>query len=132
MAVSSTSSCELVPVLKFCNPTLKVSLLALCSSYSKLAPIDSQSTDSADVGSVASRVAINPVGASGKVAFVWMAVAEERSAFFMAMSKDQYYKNIDARIKVFQDFGDRYSDSPFASFASKRVAELKEEKFRSQ
>lgn len=51
------------------------------------------------------------------------------SAFFMAMSKDQYYKDIDARIKVFEDFGKNYSDSPFASFASRRVAELKEEKF---
>ncbi len=52
--------------------------------------------------------------------------------FFMAMSKDQYYEDIDARIKVFEDLGKKYKDSPFAQIASNRIKELKEEKFKEQ
>lgn len=54
------------------------------------------------------------------------------SDFFMAMSKDQYYEDIDARIKVFSDLEEKYSDSPFATFASRRLEELREEKFNTQ
>ncbi|WP_115461069.1 tetratricopeptide repeat protein [Winogradskyella aurantiaca] len=54
------------------------------------------------------------------------------SDFFMAMSKDQYYEDIDARIKVFKDLESKYSDSPFATFASRRLEELREEKFNTQ
>jgi len=50
--------------------------------------------------------------------------------FFMAMSKDQYYKDIDARIKVFKELKDKYAESPMAAFADRRLAELKEEKFQ--
>jgi tetratricopeptide (TPR) repeat protein len=50
--------------------------------------------------------------------------------FFMAMSKDQYYKDIDARIKVFEDLKKKYGDSPLAAFAERRLIELKEEKFQ--
>jgi tetratricopeptide (TPR) repeat protein len=48
------------------------------------------------------------------------------SAFFMVMTKDQYYEDIDARIKAFQDFEKKHGDSPFATFAKRRVAELKD------
>ncbi|MEM1003418.1 MAG: tetratricopeptide repeat protein [Bacteroidota bacterium] len=52
--------------------------------------------------------------------------------FFMAMSKDKYYKDIDARIQVFEDLKKKYDDSPLSQIAERRLAELKQEKFNSQ
>lgn len=51
------------------------------------------------------------------------------SAFFIVTTKDHYYADIDSKIKVYQDFIDSYSNSPFLSFAKRRLVELKNEKF---
>jgi len=51
------------------------------------------------------------------------------SAFFIVTTKDHYYADIDSKIKVYQDFIVNYSNSPFLSFAKRRLAELKQEKF---
>ena len=51
------------------------------------------------------------------------------SAFFIVTTKDHYYADIDSKIKAYQDFIDDYSNSPFLSFAKRRLSELKEEKF---
>lgn len=51
------------------------------------------------------------------------------SAFFIVSTKDRYYADIDSKIKVYQDFIENYSNSPFLSFAKRRLSELKEEKF---
>lgn len=51
------------------------------------------------------------------------------SDFYMAMAKDQYYKDIDARIQVFEDLRAKYKDTPYSKIAGMRIKELKEEKF---
>ncbi|WP_456441898.1 tetratricopeptide repeat protein [Psychroserpens sp.] len=51
------------------------------------------------------------------------------SAFFIVTTKDHYYADIDSKIKAYEEFIDRYSKSPFLSFAERRLVELKQEKF---
>ncbi|WP_299225558.1 tetratricopeptide repeat protein [uncultured Psychroserpens sp.] len=51
------------------------------------------------------------------------------AAFFIVATKDSYYSDIDAKIKVYETFIKTYSNSPFESFAKSRLTELKEEKF---
>lgn len=51
------------------------------------------------------------------------------SAFFIVTTKDHYYADIDSKIKVYEDFIERYPNSPFKNFAKHRLSELKNEKF---
>jgi tetratricopeptide (TPR) repeat protein len=54
---------------------------------------------------------------------------ENQSAqFFLVLSLDKYYKDIDARIKLFENFKEKFPKSPFISFAERKLTELKEEK----
>ena len=52
-----------------------------------------------------------------------------RTAFFIITTKDAYYKDIDTKIKLYKDFKEKYGDSFYAKYASRRLTELKEEKF---
>ena len=55
--------------------------------------------------------------------------AENQSAqFFLVLTLDKYYKDINARIKLFEDFKKKFPKSYFRSIADKKLVELKEEK----
>jgi tetratricopeptide (TPR) repeat protein len=51
------------------------------------------------------------------------------SAFFIVSTKDKYYSDIDAKIKLYEDFKKKYPESPYVRFAELRIKELKEEEF---
>ncbi|WP_053976214.1 tetratricopeptide repeat protein [Mangrovimonas xylaniphaga] len=53
------------------------------------------------------------------------------AAFFLVISKDKYYADYDAKVKVYNDFKVKYPNSPFTKIADRRLQELKEEKFLS-
>jgi len=54
---------------------------------------------------------------------------ENQSAqFFLVLTLDKYYKDIDARIKLFEDFKKKFPKSYFNQLANKKIEELKEEK----
>lgn len=52
----------------------------------------------------------------------------DRAHFFLVLTLDKYYKDIDARIKLFEDFKKKFPKSLFSSVATKKLSELKEEK----
>lgn len=52
-----------------------------------------------------------------------------RSEFFLITTKDKYYEDIDAKIKLYEDFKAKYSESIYVRFADERITELKKEKF---
>jgi len=52
-----------------------------------------------------------------------------QAQFFLVYTKDRYYKDIDTKIKLYENFLDKYPKSMFKGVAEKRIAELKEEKF---
>lgn len=51
------------------------------------------------------------------------------SEFYIISTKDKYYADVDTKIKMYEDFRDKYPDTFYSKFASKRITELKEEKF---
>lgn len=51
------------------------------------------------------------------------------AAFFLVYTKDDFYKDIDTRIKLYEDFMAKYPESPFSYKVKSRLAELKQEKF---
>jgi len=51
------------------------------------------------------------------------------SEFYIISTKDSYYADDDAKIKIYEDFRDKYPDTFYSKFASRRIKELKEEKF---
>lgn len=53
----------------------------------------------------------------------------ENAHFFLAMTKDKYYKDIDTKIKAFENFKKKFPKSMFNRMADRRLKELKEEKF---
>ncbi|RSK41868.1 tetratricopeptide repeat protein [Mangrovimonas spongiae] len=53
--------------------------------------------------------------------------------FFMLLSKERYYADIDAKIKLYEDFIKRFpNEKNFVRIANRRLQELKEEKFMSE
>lgn len=56
----------------------------------------------------------------------------EYAQFFLIYTKDRYYKDIDTRIKLFENFISKYPKSMFKGVAEKRISELKEEQFLKQ
>lgn len=54
------------------------------------------------------------------------------SEFFLIRTKDEFYADLDAKIKLYEDYLKRKEESPFKIFAKKRLKELKEEKFIQQ
>ena len=51
------------------------------------------------------------------------------SEFYIISTKDKYYADIDIKIKMYEDFRDKYPDTFYSKFASRRITALKEEKF---
>ena len=52
----------------------------------------------------------------------------QSAQFFLVLSLDKFYKDIDARIKLFEKYKEKFPKSPFITFADRKLAELKEEK----
>lgn len=53
----------------------------------------------------------------------------ERAHFLSIYVKDQYYEDIDARIKLFENFNNRFPQSKFKTLVNHKIDELKKEKF---
>jgi len=53
----------------------------------------------------------------------------DSAAFFEVTSKDKYYKDFDAKIKLYENFKIKYPKSFYILVADRRLAQLKEEKF---
>ncbi|MDN3491264.1 tetratricopeptide repeat protein [Winogradskyella bathintestinalis] len=51
------------------------------------------------------------------------------SEFFMLRTKDEFYANVNHKIKLYENFVERHAKSYFTGFAQRRLKELKEEKF---
>jgi tetratricopeptide (TPR) repeat protein len=51
------------------------------------------------------------------------------SEFYILSTKDKYYADVDSKIKLYEDFRDKYPETFYAKFVSRRIKELKEEKF---
>lgn len=49
--------------------------------------------------------------------------------FFLVRTKDEYYKDLDSKIKLYEDFKRKHPESPFIKFTGYRLEELKKEKF---
>jgi len=52
--------------------------------------------------------------------------------FFLIRTKDEFYADVDTKIKMYQDYIKKKDKSPFMLFAQKRLKELKQEKFLEQ
>ncbi|TXE19375.1 tetratricopeptide repeat protein [Psychroserpens burtonensis] len=51
------------------------------------------------------------------------------SEFYIVSTKDKYYLDIETKIKLYEDFRDKYPNTVYSKFASQRIIALKEEKF---
>lgn len=51
------------------------------------------------------------------------------SAFFILRTKDEFYADLDSKIRLYEYFIKKQEKSPFVIFAQKRLKELKQEKF---
>lgn len=51
------------------------------------------------------------------------------AAFFLLYTKDEYYKNVDAKIKLYEGFIMKYPNNTFLYKAKSRLSELIQEKF---
>ncbi|WP_298898376.1 tetratricopeptide repeat protein [uncultured Psychroserpens sp.] len=52
-----------------------------------------------------------------------------RTEFFIVTTKDAYFEDIDSKIKLYEGFKKKYPESFYARYATRRISELKEEKF---
>ena len=55
--------------------------------------------------------------------------SNESAQFFLIFTKDQYYKDIDSRIKLYETYKAKFPKSKYNSMADYRLKELKEERF---
>lgn len=60
------------------------------------------------------------------------AIAEDpknvEANFFLVLTLDKYYKDIEARIKLYEDFNKKFPEHPMGKYALQRISEIKEEK----
>jgi tetratricopeptide (TPR) repeat protein len=49
--------------------------------------------------------------------------------FFILRTKDEYYEDVDAKIKLYEKFLNKHEKTPFKMFADRRLNELKKQKF---
>ncbi|MFC0603112.1 tetratricopeptide repeat protein [Winogradskyella pulchriflava] len=54
------------------------------------------------------------------------------SEFFLIRTKDEFYADIDSKIKLYEDYLKKKEKSPFKTYAETRLKELKQEKFIEQ
>jgi hypothetical protein len=50
------------------------------------------------------------------------------SHFFLVLTLDKYYEDVDARIKLYEDFNKKFPDHALAQYALERISKIKEEK----
>lgn len=55
--------------------------------------------------------------------------SNKMSEFFLLRTKDEYYADVDSKIKLYEQFIEKNEKNPFVSYAQGRLKELKEEKF---
>lgn len=48
--------------------------------------------------------------------------------FFLVLTLDKYYKDMEARIKLYENFNKRFPEHPMGQYALQRIIEIKEEK----
>lgn len=53
----------------------------------------------------------------------------EDAHFFVVLTKDRYYKDLDTRLKLYEDYKKKFPKSRLIIMVDKRISELKEEKF---
>ena len=53
----------------------------------------------------------------------------EGAQFFLIYTKDQYYKDIDTRIKLYETYKEKFPKSEYSVMANYRITRLKEERF---
>lgn len=51
-----------------------------------------------------------------------------QAQFFLVLTLDNYYKDIDARIKLYENYKEKFPESPFRVIAEQKLTELKEER----
>ncbi len=51
------------------------------------------------------------------------------SEFFLIRTKDEFYADLDSKIKLYENYIEKHKKSPFMAFAQKRLKALKQEKF---
>ncbi|NRR90086.1 tetratricopeptide repeat protein [Winogradskyella undariae] len=49
--------------------------------------------------------------------------------FYLLRTKDEYYADIDAKIRAYEKFVEKHKENPFVRFSESRLKELKQEKF---
>jgi len=54
------------------------------------------------------------------------------SEFYLIRTKDEYYADIDTKIKLYEDYLKKHENSPFGLYAEERLRQLKEEKFKEE
>ncbi|NRB82819.1 MAG: tetratricopeptide repeat protein [Winogradskyella sp.] len=54
------------------------------------------------------------------------------SEFYLIRTKDEYYADIDTKIKLYEDYLKKHEKSPFGLYAEERLRQLKEEKFKEE
>jgi tetratricopeptide (TPR) repeat protein len=52
--------------------------------------------------------------------------------FFLIRTKDEYYADVDTKIKLYEAFVEKHKNIPFIAFAKDRLEKLKQEKFLEQ
>jgi tetratricopeptide (TPR) repeat protein len=52
--------------------------------------------------------------------------------FFLIRTKDEYYADVDTKIKLYEAFVEKHKKTPFVAFAKDRLEKLKQEKFLEQ
>lgn len=53
----------------------------------------------------------------------------EEAHFFVVLTKDRYYKDLDTKLKLYEDYKKKFPKSRLIVMVDKRISELKEEKF---
>lgn len=53
----------------------------------------------------------------------------ESAHFFLVLTKNEYYKDMETRIKLFENFNERFPESKFKEFSQMHIKKLKEAQF---
>ena len=101
---------------KYISAALELMDIPLDAEYSKLAVIyNSQNKYKEAIDAIQIAINENP--------------KNQFTQFLLVLTKDKYYADIDSKIKVYEDFKEKFPNNIYVSFVDKRLKELKEEKF---
>jgi len=102
---------------KFIKMAIELQDIPLDSEYTKLATIlNRQKKHNEALAALNIAIKENP--------------KNESAHFFIALTKDKFYKDIDSRVEAYEKFKEQFPKSPYSFMADKRISELKTEKFR--